>query len=142
MFELLEDPEYKRLQKMIATEIMRGWSMEREVAHGYVVSASGEPAILHKLSEVWRREPREESWRLIRLIIRRRTIDLLRKDAPRRAHVPLDQIDDELDERIAERDAPAFLRNPLHSLERDLIIRSVHAEIACFSTQGRNQLRQ
>ena len=43
--ELLEDPEYKRVQRMIATEIMRGWGMEHDVAHRYVVSASGEPTM-------------------------------------------------------------------------------------------------
>ena len=140
--ELLEDPAYKRALRMIATEIMRSWGIAYDVAHGYVMSASGWPMTLHEIYDVWRSRSAAEKWGLIATIVRRRTFDLLRKEAPRRDHCPLDHLEDELGELVADCRDLLFTRNPLRSLESGLLIHGVRAALTCFSMQGSIQARQ
>jgi DNA-directed RNA polymerase specialized sigma24 family protein len=139
--ELLGDPDFLRIVALTAKEVMRFWRMPCDVARGFVLSAIGEPEALASIYEAWLlgRESGEPG--LAKLIVRRRVIDLLRRDAAplAGAMVPVDAADAEL--------APGSFddlvrRNPRVQLELQQVIQLVRGALACFATQGRAQHRQ
>jgi len=78
-----------------------------------------------------------------KVIVRRRVIDLLRKDARQTNHCSLPSVEDPI-----ETDKPRgsfddlVQRDPRAQLELRQVIQMVRDAVACFATQGRAQQRQ
>jgi DNA-directed RNA polymerase specialized sigma24 family protein len=141
--DLFADPRFGRIVDLVAREVMRLWSVPHAAAHGFVVSAIGEPDTLACIHNAWSvAASTGENFGLVKVILRRRVIDLLRKDARQANHCSLPTTVDAIDsERI-----PAFhdlvQRDPRLQLELQQIIRMVRGALDCFSTQGEIQGRQ
>jgi DNA-directed RNA polymerase specialized sigma24 family protein len=105
--DLLKDPDYARILTAVTSEIERRWCLAHTDACCTVLSAIGEPKELASIYDAMRQVRRakekltldgdpgkahalatviREKTALARLITRRRTIDLLRKDAARQGH--------------------------------------------------------
>jgi DNA-directed RNA polymerase specialized sigma24 family protein len=141
--ELFTDSRFGKIVDLIAREVMRLWAVPHAAAHGFVVSAVGDPDTLACIHNAWSvAASTGESFGLVKVILRRRVIDLLRKDARQANHCSLPTTVDAID---TER-TPAFhelvQRDPRLQLELQQIIRMVRGALDCFSTQGEIQDRQ
>jgi DNA-directed RNA polymerase specialized sigma24 family protein len=138
---LLADPIFRRLRDLIAREVMARWSMSPGAARRLVLSAIGEPAVLAGIHEAWTAAERRPG--LAKVIIRRRVLDLLEKDARPRSHVSFpDTLDDgEPDLALGPVD-PATQRGVLGWMTGQQIIEQVRNALACFAMQGITQRRQ
>jgi DNA-directed RNA polymerase specialized sigma24 family protein len=141
--ELFADPAFVKIVDLVAKEVMRLWGVPHAAAHGFVVSAIGEPETLACIHNAWSvATSTGENFGLVKVIIRRRVIDLLRKDARQANHCSLPTTVDAID---TDR-TPAFhelvQRDPRLQLELQQIIRMVRGALDCFSTQGEIQDRQ
>lgn len=141
--ELFADPAFVKTIDLVAKEVMRLWGVPHAAAHGFVVSAIGEPETLACIHNAWSvATSTGENFGLVKVIIRRRVIDLLRKEARQANHCSLPTTVDAID---IDR-TPAFhelvQRDPRLQLELQQIIRMVRGALDCFSTQGEIQDRQ
>lgn len=79
---LLEDPGFLKIIDLVTKEVARRWSISDSIARSFVLSAVNEPATLLCVYGAWLSAKQAgEKPRLAKLIIRRRMLDLLRKDA-------------------------------------------------------------
>jgi DNA-directed RNA polymerase specialized sigma24 family protein len=123
---------------------MRSWSVPGNVARGFVLSAIGEPETLACIHNAWvRAKQNGESLGLAKVIMRRRVIDLLRKDARQPNHCSLPMASDATEmNRTLDSFDDLVQRDPRVQLELRQVIHMVRAAVACFATQGRAQQRQ
>lgn len=141
--DLLRDPGFLKVVDLVASEVMRCWNVPRRTAHGFVLSAIGEPETLGRIHDAWiLARNTGENPGLAKVIVRRRVIDLLRREARQTNHCSLPAaVDaDEIDAALAFHEL--LQRSPRAQLELQQIIQLVRSAVACFATQGRIQKRQ
>jgi DNA-directed RNA polymerase specialized sigma24 family protein len=141
--ELLDNQEFLRIVDLVAKEVMRFWNIPYTAARSFVLSAIGEPETLSRIHSAWSAARQTGELGLAKLIVRRRVIDLLRKDARPSHHCSLPATADAID----ATPAPATFgdlvqRDPRLQLELQQIIHMVRGAVACFAAQGRIQERQ
>ncbi|HEX7840766.1 MAG TPA: hypothetical protein VF469_24985 [Kofleriaceae bacterium] len=141
--DLLQDPGFLKVIDLVANEVMRYWNVPHRTAHGFVLSAIGEPETLGRIHHAWilaRNTGGNPG--LAKVIVRRRVIDLLRRDARQTNHcsLPAAADADEIDAALAFDEL--LQRSPRAQLELQQIIWLVRGALACFATQGRIQERQ
>lgn len=137
--ELFADPGFVKIVDLVAREVMRLWGVPHAAAHGFVVSAIGEPDTLGCIHNAWSvATSTGENFGLVKVIIRRRVIDLLRKDARQVNHCSLPTTVDAID---TDR-TPAFHELVQRDPRLQQIIHMVRGALDCFSTQGEIQDRQ
>jgi DNA-directed RNA polymerase specialized sigma24 family protein len=141
--ELFADPGFVKIVDLVTKEVMRLWGVPHAAAHGFVVSAIGEPETLACIHNAWSvATSSSANLGLVKVIIRRRVIDLLRKDARHANHCSLPTTVDAID----TDPTPAFhelvQRDPRLQLELQQIIHMVRGALDCFATQGEIQDRQ
>jgi hypothetical protein len=140
--ELRADAGFLKVVDLVTKEVMRHWNASHQVAHGFVLSAIGEPATLSTIYQAWSLAKHSgEGLGLAKLIVRRRVVDLLRKDARRTEHSSLPAPDGEKDKLLGEFN-DLVQRNPQVQLELQEIIQMVRSALACFARQGWIQQRQ
>lgn len=141
--DLLGDSGFRKVIDLVTLEVTRHWNVSRGTAHGFVLSAIGEPETLGSIHNAWllARSP-GESPGLAKLIVRRRVIDLLRRDARQSGHcsLPASTEVEAADPALAFNDL--LERSPRAQLELQQIVRMVRGALACFAGQGRIQQRQ
>lgn len=135
--ELLADPEFLKILALAAKEVMSRWDASYGVARGFVLSAIGEPRTVEQIHAAWM-AARVSGDRpaLAKLMVRRRVIDLLRKDA--RPGEQTESIEDDAHEPASE----ALDGDPRAQLEVKELIAMARAALACFASQGVIQRRQ
>jgi len=141
---LLEEPGFRKIIELVVKEVTRSWNMRGTVARGFVFSAIGEPETLACIYRAWSLAKRNgESYGLAKVIIRRRVIDLLRKDARQANHssLPLTTAGLEADGAL-DSFHDLVQRNPRAELELRQVIEMVRSAVACFEAQGGTQQRQ
>lgn len=140
--DLLQDPGFLKIIDLVANEVMRYWNVPHRTAHGFVFSAIGEPETLRSIHRAWiLARTTGESPGLAKVIVRRRVIDLLRRDARQTNHCSLPAAD-AVDTDAALAFDELLQRSPRAQLELQQIIRLVRGAVACFAAQGRIQERQ
>jgi DNA-directed RNA polymerase specialized sigma24 family protein len=134
--ELLGDIGFLRTIDFVAHEAMANWRMPYDAAFRTVLSAIGHP---RHLADVW------EAWTdnhkgLARTILRRRLIDLFRKEAARPGHssFPLSEEGENTGCGVPDTDAT----DPLRLLHDARVIRGIQAAVASFAARGKRQQRQ
>jgi hypothetical protein len=142
--QLLRDGDLLKVIELVSREVVRFWNMPSHVAHGLVISAIGEPATTTQIYDAWQAAKQTgKSLGLPKVMIRRRVIDLLRKDARPATHCSLTT---RTDGARVTHDAPSFddlvQRSPQTQLELRQLIDLVRTALACFATQGKAQYRQ
>ena len=130
--------------ELVAKEVMSTWRLPCKAARGFVFSAIGVPATLVSIHRAWVLARRAgKSLGLAKLIIRRRVIDLLRKDARQANHCSLSTAPTVTE---ASEGPDSFHdlmeRDPRAQLELRQITEMVRGALACFESQGRTQQRQ
>jgi DNA-directed RNA polymerase specialized sigma24 family protein len=141
--ELFADPGFASIVDLVAGEVMRLWAVPHAAAHGFVVSAIGEPDTLACIHNAWSvAASTGENFGLVKVILRRRVIDLLRKDARHANHCSLPTTVDAIDTERTPGFHELVQRDPRLQLELQQIIRMVRGALDCFSTQGEIQGRQ
>ena len=96
--DLLGEPDFLRIIELISKETMRSWSIPCSVARGLVLSAIGEPETLARIHDAWfLAKQNGESPGLAKVIVRRRVIDLLRKDARQTNHCSLPSVEEPIE---------------------------------------------
>jgi DNA-directed RNA polymerase specialized sigma24 family protein len=141
---LLEEHGFLKIVELVVKEVTRSWNMPGTVARGFVVSAIGEPDTLASIYRAWSLAKQHgESFGLAKVIIRRRVIDLLRKDARQANHssLPLTTAGLEADGAL-DSFHDLVQRNPRVELELRQVIEMVRGAVTCFEAQGRTQQRQ
>lgn len=141
--DLLGDPGFLKVVDLVTSEVARYWNVPRRTAHGFVLSAIGEPETLRGIHNAWLvARNGGGSPGLAKVIIRRRVIDLLRRDARQNGHCSLPTTVDEIDTDRALAFHELLQRNPRAQLELRQIIQLVRSALACFARQSRTQVRQ
>src|SRR5689334_24906727 len=97
--QLLADPIFSRTITLTTHEVIRTWNVPCAVARGFVLSAIGEPGALGCIYDAWI-TAKKAGARLgkVKVIVRRRVLDLLAKDARRAGHTSLPVIEDDTPE--------------------------------------------
>lgn len=141
--ELLEDPAFLKIIDLVTKEVMRSWGYPYNVAHGFVLSAIGEPATLRGIHEAWQlaKQPGGKPG-LAKLIVRRRVIDLLRKDARQVNHCSLSPGEEAIEMDQLGTFGELVHSSPRAQLELHQTIQMVRVALACFASQGTAQRRQ
>lgn len=141
---LLADPSFVRIIDLVANEVVRLWSVPHSVARGFVLSAIGEPETLAGIYSAWSVANQSgDGLGLAKVIVRRRVIDLLRKDARQANHDSLPETPEAGEmERALGAFHGAVERDPRAQLELQQVIQRVRRALACFATQGATQRRQ
>jgi DNA-directed RNA polymerase specialized sigma24 family protein len=142
--KLLADCGFLRIVTGVTREVMYKQNVSHEVAFKLVLSAIGEPKAFASVYSVWSSEkPTEQKCRLVWTIVRRRVIDLLRKDARRPGHISLLVDADDLG---ADTWAISFggegQDNPQIQLENRQVAQMVRVALFCFSGKGDKQEEQ
>jgi DNA-directed RNA polymerase specialized sigma24 family protein len=139
--KLLADPDFKKAIALVSREVIRNWKYSCSGARSVVLSAVGEPKALDSIHEAWlRARSTGASLGYPMVIIRRRVLDLLAKDARRADHSSLPEVPDGEEDEIVRHDD---LGRTAHTiLERGQVIDMVQRAVACFGTQGTAQHRQ
>jgi DNA-directed RNA polymerase specialized sigma24 family protein len=137
---------------LVAKEVMYHWNVPHATAAGFVLSAIGEPATLLCIYNAWRAARRAEaSFGLPKVIIRRRVIDLLRKEARPRALAPLTAIHESdatrgsaADRALSDLDTfhGGLGDDPRGEVELRQATERLLTAMACFASQGESQRRQ
>ena len=143
--ELLEDPDFLKIVCLVTREVARCWNVAESSAHGFVISAIGEPTTLACVYNAWlSARDAGENPRLAKVIIRRRVIDLLRKDARPDNHLSFAMAPESSreTETVLGASDDRFGYNPQGQLELRQIIEMVRSALACFAAQGCVQRRQ
>jgi DNA-directed RNA polymerase specialized sigma24 family protein len=142
--DLLGNPEFLKIIELNTKVVARSWGIPYKAARGFVLSAVGEPEALASIHNAWAHaKPPGENLGLAKVIIRRRVIDLLRKDARQANHCSLLTTTDTME---AGNSLDSFddlvQRNPRVQLELQQVIHMVRSAVACFAAQGQTQKRQ
>jgi DNA-directed RNA polymerase specialized sigma24 family protein len=143
---LLEDPVFLKALALVTKEVTNNWNYSNTAARRCVLSAIGEPTALDCIYHAWTawkaRKP-DEKLAHPTVIIRRRVLDLLGRDARRPGHSSLPTTTDDIEEteHLALFDKNSQ-RNPLVQLEYWQLIQLVQRAVACFAAQGVVQRRQ
>lgn len=138
---LLADPLFERILRLLAREVMTRWHMSWPGARDLVLSAIGEPAVLAVIHEAWFAADNQRS--LAKLIVRRRVLDLLGKDARPRWHTWLsDDTDLDNGEGPLGRLEPRVQHSAIGRIAERKIVDTVRDALECFSSQGTVQRRQ
>jgi DNA-directed RNA polymerase specialized sigma24 family protein len=138
--ELLGNRGFLRTVDLISKEVYHVWNVSDRDAYGVVLSAIGEPATLACVHAALSPRP---NLALAKVIIRRRVIDLLRKDARPNNHCSLPPAADG-----AEPDGPpGSFDEPLEStprvqLEVRQVVNMVRTALDGFAAQGDKQHQQ
>jgi len=141
--ELLQDSSFLRIIELVTREVVRFWRVPYKTARGFVISAIGEPETLARIHDAWSLARQSGELGRAKVILRRRVIDLLRKDARPIHHCSLlggadageiEQAPGSFDDLVQ--------RNPRVQLELQEVISMVRGALACFATQGPIQRRQ
>lgn len=138
--ELLGNSGFLKTVDLISKEVYHVWNVSDRDAHGVVLSAIGEPATLACVHAAF--SPKQ-NLALAKVIIRRRVIDLLRKDARPNNHCSLPPAADG-----AEPDAPPgsfdepLERTPRVQLEVRQVACLVRTALDGFAAQGDKQHQQ
>ncbi|HEX3766218.1 MAG TPA: hypothetical protein VHW23_46315 [Kofleriaceae bacterium] len=141
--QLFADLAFTKTIDLVARDVMRLWGVPHAAAHGFVVSAIGEPDTLACIHNAWSvAMSTGENFGLVKVIIRRRVIDLLRKDARQSNHCSLPTTIDAIDIDRTPGFHELVQRDPRLQLELRQIIQMVRGALDCFSTQGEIQDRQ
>jgi DNA-directed RNA polymerase specialized sigma24 family protein len=141
--ELFAEPEFQRIVDLVSREVARSWSIDGKTARDFVMSALGEPDVLRRIHTAWFvARQLGTSLGLAKVIIRRRVIDLLRRDARPSSHGTLAVADDAGLEAAFE--APHQVRpvDPRLRLQLLELAHRLRCAIDCFATQGKTQQRQ
>jgi hypothetical protein len=142
--ELLADPGYARVFRLLTGEVRRRWQMGLRDARRIVLSAIGDPVALASIYAATM-QARDAGRKpvLAGVISRRRVIDLLRKDAARPRHRPLP-----IGQQEIERD-PGFRTlstsgddAPDVQIQRSQAGEYVRRTLASFAEQGLDCARQ
>jgi len=133
---LFTDPTFLSVIKVVASELARGHGMPFRQAEGFVISGLGEPAVYAAVREAWAAGLRG----LAKVILRRRAIDLLRKDARRPKHRSLFTTVDETHLTAATTSAAGLHWSA--QVERRLLLQMVLTALDCFASQGEVQRRR
>jgi DNA-directed RNA polymerase specialized sigma24 family protein len=123
---------------------MSTWNVSYPLAHGVVLSAIGEPKTVTCIHQGWTLAKQTgNGLGLAMVIIRRRVISLLRKDARPAGHCSLPAAIEDLEDEITlESFDQDLLRNARAQLEYHQIIQMVRGALTCFAAQGTRQRRQ
>lgn len=140
--ELLGDSSFVKIVDLVTKEVMRFWNVPQGAARGFVFSAIGEPETLGCIYNAWCLAGNTENFGLAKVIIRRRVIDLLRRDARQVNHCSLPVTVSDLDADPAVAFNELLQRSPRAQLELQQVIVLVRGALACFAAQGRIQERQ
>jgi DNA-directed RNA polymerase specialized sigma24 family protein len=141
--ELQGDPEFQKILELVTKEVMRSWSVSSRVGRGFVLSAIGEPETLACIHNAWfLAKKKGESLGLAKVIVRRRVIDLLRKDRRQADHCPMPTAEALEADRSFGSFNDLLQRNPQVQVELQQVIEMVRGALACFATQGRVQRKQ
>jgi hypothetical protein len=141
---LLADPSFLRIIDLVANEVVRLWRVPLKAARGFVLSAIGEPETLAGIYNAWSVATQSGGGLgLAKVIVRRRVIDLLRKDARQANHgsLPATAEAGEVDRALGAFQG-AVQRDPCAQLELQQVIQQVRSALICFATQGATQRRQ
>jgi DNA-directed RNA polymerase specialized sigma24 family protein len=137
--ELLENADFSKTIAVVAREVGLRWQVCDEVARGLILSAIGEPETLANIHHAYS----SGQTRRAKLIIRRRVIDLLRKDARRENHCSLLETADAHDAEYVIAVLPeAAERSPQVLLEFQQIVARVRTALESFAARGTVQERQ
>jgi hypothetical protein len=142
--ELFADPDFSRMFILAAKEVMGRWNESYAGACQIVLSAIGEPRELACIHREWAAARLAGgSLGRVKLIVRRRALDLLRRDARRIGHSSLSVSEDVFDAEpgLPPRDGERE-RDPQAQLESQQVIQLVRDEVACFGAEGAVQQRQ
>ena len=137
---LRDHAEFPRLVRGAATEVMRAWDVPRKTAAGLVMSAVGEPRTLDSLHQSWF-SPDGNAVGLAKVIVRRRVLDLLRKDVRRPHHESLPLAADQIDRALGSL-ADDAQHDPRAQAELNQLVAMVRAALQSFATLGPIQARQ
>jgi hypothetical protein len=141
--DLLEDPSFLKTIELVTKEVMGRWSLSHKAAHGFVISAIGEPETLACIHRAWfLARSTGANLGLPKVIIRRRVIDLLRRDTRKTSHCSLPATIDAIDTDRTLAFHELLQRSPRAQIELRQIIQMVRGALACFARQGRTQARQ
>ena len=141
--DLLGDPAFLKVVDLLAREVVRFWNVPQRTAHGFVLSAIGEPETLRGIHNAWLvARSGGGSPGLAKVIIRRRVIDLLRRDARQNGHCSQPATIDAIDTDSALAFDELLQRSPRAQLELQQIVQLVRGALICFAAQGRIQERQ
>jgi DNA-directed RNA polymerase specialized sigma24 family protein len=146
--ELLADSQFATVIALMAREVTRRWNVAHGTARCLVLSAIGEPKAIADIYKAWAEAKAVgKTCGLAKLIVRRRVLDLLGRDARPTGHRSLQTVGDEieLDTELASVDGAfdnLLQRNPQVEIEYRQIIHMVRAALTCFAAQGEVQLRQ
>jgi len=139
--ELRSDSDFRKLIGLVAKEVVYHWNVPHATAAGFVLSAIGEPTTLTCIYNAWRAAKLAEgSFGFAKVIIRRRVIDQLRKEARPRARVPLTAIHEA--DATPGSAADRALSDPRAEVELHQAIERLLTAMACFASQGKSQRRQ
>jgi RNA polymerase sigma factor (sigma-70 family) len=132
LYELLRDEHITRHLYTCAKQVEHSADLPYRLAHGYVMSAIGDPPVVEALH----RARSNGRFGLARLIIRRRVLDLLRRDGRRAHHLSLHDSDADAESVVAEDATPDV------QVEQREIVSNVRSALASFAQQGPMQHRQ
>jgi DNA-directed RNA polymerase specialized sigma24 family protein len=135
--DLLADPDFAKFVVTASSELARARSIPIQRARGFVLSGLGDPAAYLKIHEAWI----TGQTALVKVILRRRAIDLLRKDAPRVKHCALPVKLDELHTVLAAGGSAVDFHWAVQ-VERRSVVRMVLEALDCFASLGEVQRRR
>jgi len=142
--ELRADLDFKNTLHLVAREVAYTWYLAPDAALRSILSAIGVPHVLAGIYKEWTSARRDGgNLGLVKVIVRRRVIDWLHKDARRAGHDSLRTpfVAVEVDAKLGSLD-----RDPQHSPLVQLMSRQgidwVQEELDCFGNQGRAKQRQ
>jgi DNA-directed RNA polymerase specialized sigma24 family protein len=135
--QLLGDVGFLRTIDFVAHEAMANWSMPYDAAFRAVLSAIGHPRHLAEVFGAWTTANKA----LARTMLRRRLIDMFRKEAARPGHSSfrLSEVGEDVGHGLAD---DARGSDPLRSLHDARLIRGIRAAVASFTARGKRQQRQ
>lgn len=142
--ELLADRDFMRIVTAVTREVMYKQNVSPDVAYHLVLSSIGEPRTLRSVYDAWHSEaPMGRRSGLVWTIIRRRVIDMFRKDARRSGHSSFLVDTDDLEADTASislggsgQDSPQVQLENLETAEM------VRVALSCFARQGEKQREQ
>jgi DNA-directed RNA polymerase specialized sigma24 family protein len=141
--ELQGDQEFQKVFELVTKEVMRSWSISSRVARSFVLSAIGEPETLASIHRAWFTARKNgDSLGLAKVIVRRRVIDLLRKDRRQADHCSMPTAEALESDSSFGSFNDLLQRNPHVQVELRQVIEMVRGALSCFATQGRVQRKQ
>jgi len=137
---LLADALFERILRLVAREVVTRWHTSWPDARRLVLSAIGEPAVLAGIHDAWFAAGERG---LAKVIVRRRVLDLLAKDARPRWHT---ELPNDPDVSSGELRLDRFEADVRHAsvarIAACTIVERVRHALDCFAAQGSVQRRQ